>query len=228
MTGERTYPVLPCADLDDALIFYVALGFTVSFQQRRPNPYAVVELDDIAIHLAAIEGFDPATSYGSAIITVADPGARHDSFKAGLLEDDHRRRGDLLQQGRPGGGRFSRAPLPGQYLQSLGDGNEQAPGADPDPIDQDLMVNRLDRPEARLDGPAPGGAVTQGSAGRSALGFGLRLLADQPGQELDQLVSAGHVAAFADAGGPAVRAPPPLRSGRSSPATNRISDNGSC
>ncbi len=84
MTGERTYPVLPCADLDDALAFYVALGFRVSFEQRRPYPCAVVELDDIAIHLAAIDGFDPATSYGSTIITVADPGERHEAFKAGL------------------------------------------------------------------------------------------------------------------------------------------------
>ncbi|WP_144120928.1 hypothetical protein [Catellatospora sichuanensis] len=86
MAGERTYPVLPCADLDDALAFYVALGFTVSFQQRRPYPCAVVELDDIAIHLFTIDGFDPATSYGSAIITVAEPGERHDAFKAGLRE----------------------------------------------------------------------------------------------------------------------------------------------
>ena len=86
MTGERTYPVLPCADLDDALVFYTALGFTVSFHQRRPYPCAVVELDDIAIHLFAMVGFDPATSYGSAIITVAEPGERHEAFKAGLRE----------------------------------------------------------------------------------------------------------------------------------------------
>lgn len=86
MTGERIYPILPCADLDDALAFYTALGFTVTFQQRRPNPCAVVELDDIAIHLAAIDGFDPAGSYGSAIVTVADPGAYHEAFKRGLRE----------------------------------------------------------------------------------------------------------------------------------------------
>jgi hypothetical protein len=72
--------------MDEALAFYTALGFTVSFHQRRPYPAAVVELDDIAIHLSAIDGFDPTISYGSAIITVADPGARHDAFKAGLRE----------------------------------------------------------------------------------------------------------------------------------------------
>ncbi|SDD67918.1 VOC family protein [Auraticoccus monumenti] len=86
MSGERTYPVLPCADLDDALAFYSALGFVVSFQRRRPNPCAVVELDDIAIHLFAMAGFDPGSSYGSAIITVAEPGARHEAFRAGLRE----------------------------------------------------------------------------------------------------------------------------------------------
>jgi len=86
MTGERIYPVLPCADLDDALAFYTALGFAVTFKQHRPNPCAVVQLDDIAIHLAAIDGFAPAGSYGSAIITVAEPGARHEAFKTGLRQ----------------------------------------------------------------------------------------------------------------------------------------------
>ena len=86
MVGERIYPVLPCADLDETLAFYAALGFTITFQQRRPNAYAVVELDDIAIHVSAFAGFDPATSYGSAIITVAEPGRLHETFKAGLRE----------------------------------------------------------------------------------------------------------------------------------------------
>jgi catechol 2,3-dioxygenase-like lactoylglutathione lyase family enzyme len=86
MTGERTYPVLPCADLDDALDFYVALGFNVTFEQHRPYACAVVELDEIAIHLFALDGFDPETSYGSAIITVAEPAERHEAFKAGLRE----------------------------------------------------------------------------------------------------------------------------------------------
>lgn len=86
MAGERTYPILPCADLDDALTFYRALGFAVTYEQRRPNPHAVVELEEIAIHLAGIEGFDPASSYGSAIITVPDPEHTHAAFKAGLRE----------------------------------------------------------------------------------------------------------------------------------------------
>jgi catechol 2,3-dioxygenase-like lactoylglutathione lyase family enzyme len=84
MSGERSYPVLPCADLDEALDFYRALGFEVTFSQRRPNPAAVVAREDLHIHLAAIEGFDPAGSYASAIITVPDPGQLHAAFADGL------------------------------------------------------------------------------------------------------------------------------------------------
>jgi catechol 2,3-dioxygenase-like lactoylglutathione lyase family enzyme len=84
MAGERTYPILPCSDLEEALAFYRALGFTVTMCQTRPNPYAVVELGEIAIHLAAIAGFDRANSYGRAIITVPDPGPLWESFRDGL------------------------------------------------------------------------------------------------------------------------------------------------
>lgn len=84
MVGERSYPVLPCPDLEGALEFYRALGFRVTFSQVRPNPYAVVELEEIGIHLSAIDGFDPAASYGSAIITVPDPGKTWESFRDGL------------------------------------------------------------------------------------------------------------------------------------------------
>jgi catechol 2,3-dioxygenase-like lactoylglutathione lyase family enzyme len=86
MTGERTYPVLPCASIDEALAFYQALGFKVTYKQLRPNPSAVVARDDIHVHLMGIDGFDAATSYGSVIITVPDPEMLHESFTTGLRE----------------------------------------------------------------------------------------------------------------------------------------------
>ena len=39
---ERTIPILPCRSIDDLLAFYRALGFAVTYQQERPNTYAVV------------------------------------------------------------------------------------------------------------------------------------------------------------------------------------------
>ena len=86
MANERTYPALPCADLDGSVAFYEALGFTRTYRQVRPNPYAVVAREDIHIHLFGIEGFDPAQSYGTAIVVVPDPDRLYRDFAAGLRE----------------------------------------------------------------------------------------------------------------------------------------------
>lgn len=86
MPNERMYPILPCADIDEAIAFYAALGFVKTYRQVRPNPSAVVARDDMAIHLCGIDGFDPAGSYASVIIAVPDPDALHASFVAGLRE----------------------------------------------------------------------------------------------------------------------------------------------
>jgi hypothetical protein len=84
MPGERMYPILPCPDIDEAIGFYEAIGFTRTYRQVRPNPSAVVARDDMHIHLAGIDGFDPEQSYASVIIVVPDPDVLYRSFAAGL------------------------------------------------------------------------------------------------------------------------------------------------
>lgn len=84
MSGERTHAILPCPDLDEAISFYEALGFHRTYRQLRPNPYAVMALEDIVIHLAGIDGFDPATSVSSVIILVPDADGLHAAFADGL------------------------------------------------------------------------------------------------------------------------------------------------
>lgn len=84
MTGEITVPTLPCADMDESIAFYEALGFVRTYRQEKPNPYAVVQRDDIGIHLFGIEGFDPQGSYGSVIVVVPDPDEIYQDFVDGL------------------------------------------------------------------------------------------------------------------------------------------------
>ena len=84
MANERTYPILPCRELDESIAFYEILGFKKTYRQVRPNPHAVVALEDIQIHLFGMEGFDPANSYGSAIVAVPDPDSLYHNFAAGL------------------------------------------------------------------------------------------------------------------------------------------------
>ena len=84
MANERTYPLLPCADMDESIAFYEALGFRKTYRQVRPNPYSVVALEDIQIHLFGMDGFIPADSYGSVIVAVPDPDRLYHDFAAGL------------------------------------------------------------------------------------------------------------------------------------------------
>jgi catechol 2,3-dioxygenase-like lactoylglutathione lyase family enzyme len=84
MANERTYPCLPCRDIDEAITFYEHLGFTRTYRQLRPNPYAVVQREDIYIHLFGMPEFNPANSYGTVIIVVPDPDALYRDFAAGL------------------------------------------------------------------------------------------------------------------------------------------------
>jgi catechol 2,3-dioxygenase-like lactoylglutathione lyase family enzyme len=86
MANERTYPCLPCADLDQAIAFYEALGFRRTYRQLKPNPYGVVVREDLQVHLFGIDGFDAANSYGTAIVVVPDPDALYQAFAAGLRD----------------------------------------------------------------------------------------------------------------------------------------------
>jgi len=84
MANERTYPCLPCRDLDEAIGFYESVGFARTYRQMRPNPYAVVAREEIQIHLFGMENFDPGQSYGSVIVVVPDPDALYRAFATGL------------------------------------------------------------------------------------------------------------------------------------------------
>ena len=84
MANERTYAILLCKELDESISFYETLGFERTYRQLRPNPHAVVALEDIQIHLGGIKGFNPEDSYGSVIIAVPDPDSLYRTFAAGL------------------------------------------------------------------------------------------------------------------------------------------------
>lgn len=84
MANERMYPILPCRELDKAIAFYEALGFSRTYRQLRPNPYAVVAREEMQIHLFGMSEFDPEQSYGSVSVVVPDPDALYDSFANGL------------------------------------------------------------------------------------------------------------------------------------------------
>jgi hypothetical protein len=84
MADVRMYPIRPYPDVDDAVAFYEALGFTRTYHQQRPNPHAVVARGDLRLHLSGIAGFDPTGSYASVIVVVSDTDELYRAFADGL------------------------------------------------------------------------------------------------------------------------------------------------
>ncbi|MEE1939107.1 VOC family protein [Streptomyces sp. TRM 70361] len=83
---ETTTPILPCRTLPPVLDFYAALGFETTFEQRSPNPYAVVVRGGVELHFFGMKRYDPAQSYSTCHISTDDVDALYAAFRAGLKE----------------------------------------------------------------------------------------------------------------------------------------------
>ena len=66
-----------------------------------PNPYAVVAREDLSIHLFGMDDFDPAKSYGTAIVAVPDPDELYEAFAAGYGRATASCRSQAFPIGRP-------------------------------------------------------------------------------------------------------------------------------
>ena len=84
--GEKTIPILPCQTLPPLLDFYVALGFEVAFQQRSPNPYAVVVRGGIELQFFGMKRYEPAASFSTCYVRTDDVDGLYAAFRAGLKE----------------------------------------------------------------------------------------------------------------------------------------------
>jgi catechol 2,3-dioxygenase-like lactoylglutathione lyase family enzyme len=84
MANEITIPALPCRSIDETLEFYVALGFEITYQQARPNTYAVVKYEDINLHFFTMKGYEPKDSYSTCLVLVPDLVGLHQVFSSSL------------------------------------------------------------------------------------------------------------------------------------------------
>ncbi|MGI5402010.1 bleomycin resistance protein [Streptomyces sp. CA-135486] len=82
--AEKTIPILPCQTLKPVLDFYTALGFEVTFQQKSPNPYAVVERGGIQLEFFGRRKYDPAVSFSTCYVVTDDVDTLYESFRSGL------------------------------------------------------------------------------------------------------------------------------------------------
>ncbi|MEO3753705.1 VOC family protein [Streptomyces sp. B6B3] len=81
---EKTIPILPCRTLQPVLDFYAALGFEVTFQQRSPNPYAVVRRGGIELQFFGMKRYEPTESVSTCYVQTDDVDGLYAAFRAGL------------------------------------------------------------------------------------------------------------------------------------------------
>ena len=81
---EKTIPILPCRTIQPVLDFYTVLGFKVTFHQKIPNPYAVVERGGIQLHFFGMKQYEPAESYSTCYVHTDDVDELHEVFRARL------------------------------------------------------------------------------------------------------------------------------------------------
>ena len=84
MANEMMIPALPCASIDETLDFYTALGFTITYQQTRPNNYGCVKYEDIDLHFFSMKGYVPAESYSTCLVMIDDVNTLYATFAANL------------------------------------------------------------------------------------------------------------------------------------------------
>ncbi|MEV4939528.1 bleomycin resistance protein [Streptomyces zaomyceticus] len=82
--AEKTIPILPCPTLQPVLDFYTALGFEVTFRQKSPNPYAVVQRGGIELQFFGLKQYDPASSISTCYVVTDDVDGLHKAFRTGL------------------------------------------------------------------------------------------------------------------------------------------------
>ncbi|MET7618438.1 VOC family protein [Streptomyces sp. NPDC005408] len=82
--AEKTIPILPCQTLQPVLDFYTALGFEVTFHQKSPYAYAIVEHGDIQLQFFGLRKYDPAGSISTCYVLTDDVDTLYESFRTGL------------------------------------------------------------------------------------------------------------------------------------------------
>ncbi|MFF2084202.1 glyoxalase [Nocardia sp. NPDC058176] len=127
-------PVLWTGDLTKTLVFYRALGYTVTYEQTRPYVYGEIEKHGCELNFAAPPpGIELPSEYGGALLMVDDVAARHAEFTTALRAHY----GKVPSKGCPRITRFR----PGQSRFSL-----------VDPDGNTLTVIQHDEPEIEYGG----------------------------------------------------------------------------
>ncbi len=90
-------PIFPCKSLEELLVFYQTLGFKITYQQKSPNPYAIVERVWIRLDFYGIKLHDPKKCYHTCYILTDEADELYEAFTSALRNKN----GKLPTRGLP-------------------------------------------------------------------------------------------------------------------------------
>lgn len=97
--NETIVPLLPCLALDETLAFWRALGFTVTWEQRKPYEYLAFRWSGFELHYGrAPHGVDPAQERTGGCLVMVDAVAPYHARFAAAMRDAY---GKVLVKGLP-------------------------------------------------------------------------------------------------------------------------------
>lgn len=94
---NRIVPILPCKSLDELLAFYTQLGFEITYHQKSPNPYAVVEMGWMRLDFYGTKHHDPKKCYHTCYILAEEADELYQQFVLALRKEN----GKLPTRGLP-------------------------------------------------------------------------------------------------------------------------------
>ena len=66
--------------------FHLLLGLEATYQQKSPNPYAVVRRGGIELHFFGLKGLKPEEEFGTCVVLVPEVERLHQTFAAALRQ----------------------------------------------------------------------------------------------------------------------------------------------
>jgi hypothetical protein len=81
---ETTIPALPCVTMEETLPFWQHLGYEVTYQQKAPNPYAVIHRGGHDLHVFGMKGLIPKENFTTCLIIMPEVEQLHQTFAQSL------------------------------------------------------------------------------------------------------------------------------------------------
>jgi hypothetical protein len=105
--------------MDETLTFWQTLGFKVTYRQKAPNAYGVIEKDGFALHFFGLKELAPDSNFSTCLVIVPEVEIMHGEFVAALRESLGRfpaKGFPRLSRMKPGQSRFTLTDVSGNSV----------------------------------------------------------------------------------------------------------------